>query len=239
MRTNPIKIRKEGTNAMIEMIDIHKTYNPKTTYKVEALRGVNLKIDVGEMVGIMGVSGSGKSTLLNIIGCLDTSTKGRAIVSGIDLNSLGRKGLSRMRNSIIGFALQDFGLIPNKTVYENVAYPLIFNKKVKYKDIRPMVEKALEATGIIELKDKLASRTSGGQKQRIAISRAIVNNPKLILADEPTANLDSATADEIMATFKELNDQGITIIIVTHDREIANICDRIINIADGVIVNDN
>ncbi len=220
---------------MIELKNIHKTYNRGMLNEVKALRGVNLKVEQGESLAVMGVSGSGKSTLLHIIGCLDTPTKGEYLLDGKEVSRLGNVELSRIRNRSIGFVLQDYGLVMNDNVFNNVVVPLIFNKEIRSKDRNSLVLNALEAMNIGSYMKTKVGQLSGGQRQRVAIARAIVNDPDIILADEPTAALDSATANEIMSVLQELNDRGKTIVLVTHDVNMANKMRRIVHIADGVI----
>ncbi len=224
---------------MIELKNLNKYYNFGKSTEVHALKNVNLFIDKGEFVSVMGVSGSGKSTLLHIIGCLDMSTSGTYMLGKYDVSNYGEKTLCELRNDNIGFVLQDFGLIPEKSVYENISYPLMFNPSVRFSQIKGRVHAVEERIGIAELSKKKVSELSGGQKQRVAICRAIVNDPAIILADEPTAALDKKTAFEIMDVFDKLNDAGKTIIIVTHDRDIAARCKRVIELADGEIVRDS
>ncbi|MFT3951709.1 MAG: ABC transporter ATP-binding protein [Oscillospiraceae bacterium] len=220
---------------MITLKNLVKTYNPKSQAAVTALDGVNLNVENGEMLAVMGVSGSGKSTLLNILGCIDSPTGGEYLLDGTDISRMKTRMLYRVRNEKIGFILQDYGLIEDKTVLENVMYPLAFSRKVSFLRMKPMAKAALETVGILNLRRKKIGRISGGQKQRVAIARAIVNKPELILADEPTAALDRKTADEIMGVLKALNEQGTTVIIVTHDKRIADLCGRTVYIRDGVI----
>ena len=220
---------------MIKLKNITKTYLANTSSEVKALKGIDLTVSDGEMCAVMGVSGSGKSTLLHIIGCLDRPTSGEYLLDGEEINRIKNNRLYAIRNKKIGFILQDYGLIEDKTVLENVIYPLVFSKGVSYFKMKRKALDALEKIGIKELSRKKVSKLSGGQKQRVAAARAIVNEPDIILADEPTAALDHDTADEIMSLFRELNKKGVTVIIVTHDKRIAELCDRIYNISDGVI----
>lgn len=220
---------------ILELKNIGKTYNRHTDYKVHALKHINLTISEGDYIAIMGVSGSGKSTLLNILGCLDVSTDGTYYIDGESVNKLD---VYDLRNRYIGFVLQSIGLLPDRTIYENVSYPLLVGSEVPYKQIKSKVISALKKVGIAELADRLVKQTSGGQRQRAAIARAIVANPEVILADEPTAALDSKTSDEIMEVFSKLNKEGRTIIIVTHDKRIADKCSRIIYIKDGTVEDD-
>lgn len=214
----------------IELENLRKIYNKGTDYAVEALKCIDLTVEEGECLAIMGVSGSGKSTLLNILGFIDKPTDGRYLIDGEAAVNLDEY---EMRNRYIGFILQNYGLLGSKTVYENVALPLLVGNEVKFRDIRGKVNKALETVGISDLARRRTDFISGGQRQRTAIARALVTNPELILADEPTAALDSKTADEIMKELLRLNKMGKTLIIVTHDIRIAEKCGRIIRIADG------
>ncbi len=223
---------------MIELKNIVKTYYPQKSTEVKALKGVDLKIEKGEMVAIMGVSGSGKSTLLHILGCLSKPTDGKYFLDGEDMNEAKRKQVYKIRNEKIGFIFQDYGLIEDKSVLENVMYPLAFSKNVKFLKMKKTAQKAIADVGISELARKKASKLSGGQKQRAAAARAIVNDPDIILADEPTAALDSKTADEVMALLKRLNEKGKTIIVVTHDKRIADMCQKTYVITDGCIKED-
>lgn len=223
---------------MIELEKINKHYNLGKETEVHALKDLNLSIKKGEYVAVMGVSGSGKSTLLHIIGCLDSPTDGRYTLGKYDVSKYSDDTLSELRNDNIGFVLQDFGLLPEKSVCENVSYPLMFSKSVPYKKIKARVKEVLCKVGIEELSLKKASELSGGQKQRVAIARAIVNDPSMILADEPTAAIDKKTASEIMAVFEELNNEGKTIVIVTHDKDVTRRCKRIIQLSDGRIISD-
>lgn len=216
----------------IQLENIHKTYNIGTEYATQALKGINLTIEDGACVAIMGVSGSGKSTLLNILGFVDKPTEGKYLIDGKNSDTLDEY---EMRNLHIGFILQNYGVLEHKTVYENVAYPLLVGSKVRFKDIKEQVNKTLKTVGIFELKDRKANQISGGQKQRVAIARALVTKPEIILADEPTAALDRNTANEIMDLLIELNKKGHTVIVVTHDKQVAEKSGKIIYISDGCI----
>lgn len=221
-------------SSMIQLADISKTYTPSKMQAVTALKNVSFSIEKGEMVVVCGVSGSGKSTLLHIIGCLDTPSEGEIYLDGQSLKGLRDFELARIRNKVIGFVLQDFGLIPYRTAYENVSVPLIFSK-TRPSDMSKKVNKALESVGIIELSKRKVSQMSGGQKQRVAIARALVNDPQIILADEPTGSLDSKTKLEIMEIFQGIHNAGKTIMIVTHDLEIAEMADRKLHMLDGYV----
>lgn len=216
----------------IKLENISKIYNYKTDFAVEALKDVSLTISQGDYIALMGVSGSGKSTLLNIIGCLDRATTGKYTIDG---EILDRLDVFDIRNRYVGFVLQSIGLLPDKTVLENVSYPLLVSKDIPFVKIKSMAMSALKKVGIAELADRRAGRTSGGQRQRAAIARAIVGNPEVILADEPTAALDSKTAEDIMELFKSLNKEGRTVVIVTHDRKVAEKCNKIYYVSDGQI----
>lgn len=223
---------------MIQLNNITKTYLSGTSGEVKALCGIDLSIADGEMCAVMGVSGSGKSTLLNLIGCLDRPTEGEYILDGENTAAFSERQLCGIRNKKIGFVLQDYGLIEDKTVLENVTYPLVFSKNVGFFGIKKKALAAIERVGIGELAHRKVSKLSGGQKQRAAAARAIVNDPKIILADEPTAALDRMNADEIMKLFKCLNTAGTTVVIVTHDRRIAEMCGRICCISEGIITEE-
>ena len=222
-------------NNIIELVKVHKKYNDGKNNEVHALRGVNLEIKSGESVAIMGVSGSGKSTLLNMIGCIDVSTSGQFVLEDIDISSKSQTELAKVRNNTFGFVLQSYGLIDSDTVAKNVNLPLLFSDKYTIKESKQITSKTLKLLNIDELQKQKVRELSGGQKQRVAIARAIVNDPKIILADEPTSALDSKTANEIIAIFKDLQKQGKTIIVVTHDKAVADQMDRTVYIKDGVI----
>ena len=220
---------------MIEIKNLNKIYLKGKKNMVHALNNINLKIDDRETVAIIGESGAGKSTLLHIMSCID-NFDGEYYLDNIDINKLSESKKSKLRSSKIGIVLQDFALIDDFTVFENVMTPLYFNKKIK--DKKSSVMRALKKTGIASLKAKKVSQLSGGQKQRVAISRALVTNPEYIFADEPTGSLDSKTSEEIVKMLFELNSNWITIVIVTHNLEIANQCHHIIEIKDGNIIKD-
>ncbi len=222
---------------MLQLKNIVKKYNENKPNEVEALRGVDLIVEKGEMIAIMGPSGSGKSTLLNIIGCMDTLSSGCYLCDGEEVASLSQKKLAALRNKKFGFVLQDFGLLADRSVEENVMVPLLFSKeslKSSSKRIKPI----LENLGIADLAKRRANQLSGGQAQRVAIARALVNEPDVILADEPTGALDTHTSEDVVNIFKSLNQQGKTIIIVTHNPEVAKKCDKTYIIKDGGIQNE-
>lgn len=218
---------------MIELKNITKIYNPKKHNRFRALNGITLSVNDGEFCAIIGKSGSGKSTLLHIIGMLDTFSGGEYFLNGKNVSKFNERAAAKIRARSIGFVKQDFALIDEYSALDNVMIPLY---PIKSSDKKKKALSAIEKLGIINLANKDVSQLSGGEKQRVAIARAIVNDPKIILADEPTGSLDSKTAAEIMGVFKRLNDDGKTVIIVTHDLGIAKQCDRIIEILDGEIV---
>ena len=221
---------------MIEIKNLVKIYNKGKTNEFCALKGIDLSIEEGEMVAIIGKSGAGKSTLLHILAAIDSYDKGSYLVDGVSVGDLKEKDRARFRNQKICIVMQDYALIDEYTIEENVQIPLIFGK-VKGNDVRrEKIMTALENVGLAELAKKPVRQLSGGQKQRVAIARALVNNPTFLLADEPTGALDSKTSGEIMDVFEKLNQGGKTVIIVTHDMEVAARCGRVIEISDGEIV---
>ena len=216
--------------------DLVKTYR-MGEMEVYALRGVSLEIDAGELVAVMGASGSGKSTLMNILGCLDVPTSGTYELEGIDVSTLEESRLAEVRNSKIGFVFQNFNLIPRTTALENVQLPL-FYRGISSRDQKASAVHALERVGLADRQRHHPAQLSGGQQQRVAIARALVTNPSIILADEPTGNLDSQASQEIMGTLMTLNAEGITIILVTHEPDVARYARRIIMMKDGVVLSD-
>lgn len=220
---------------MLKIENLTKTYNYKKSNAFTALKDVSLEVEDGEMLAIIGKSGAGKSTLLHIIGCIDKFEKGSYIIDGTDVHSLSDNKLAKIRNEKVGIVMQDFALIDEYSVIENVMIPLNFSKK-KLGKPKELAMKALERVGIANLAKKAVSKLSGGQKQRAAIARAIVNDPSFILADEPTGALDTKTSSEIMELFTELNKSGKTVIIITHDLTVADKCKRKIEISDGRII---
>lgn len=218
---------------MIELENITKVYW-RGKVEVPALRGVTLSITKGEMVAIIGASGSGKSTLLNIIGCLDRPTSGRYIFGGVDVSQLNDNQLAEMRSGKFGFVFQDFNLLPRATALSNVELPLIYMGGIHHR--RERAAEALERIGLGERADHKPTELSGGEQQRVAIARALINNPALILADEPTGELDTHSSAEIMSIFRQLHQEGITIILITHETNIAAQAQRIIRIQDGRII---
>lgn len=220
---------------MISIQNLYKIYQHNKENEVCALKEVSLQIVDGEMVAVVGTSGSGKSTLLHCIGGLERFESGTIAFDDCMLHSLNDKKLAYFRNSVVGIVLQDFALIPEYTAFENVAIPLQFCKKKQTK-IKERINNVLALVGMQEYANKKVNQLSGGQKQRVAIARALVNNPKYILADEPTGALDTVTSREIVDLLLEINKRGTTVVIVTHDMEVASRCQRIIRIEDGMLV---
>jgi len=222
---------------VIQAEDVHKYYDLGET-KVHALRGVNLKIEPGEFVAIMGSSGSGKSTFMNMLGCLDKPSSGRYILEGTDVSQLDKKQLAAVRNGKLGFVFQGFNLLSRTTALENVELPTLYAHMEKTARLQRAKE-VLETVGLGGRLDHFPSQLSGGQQQRVAIARALVNRPAILLADEPTGNLDSRTSVEIMQIFQELNDRGLTIVLVTHEPDVAQFAKRIVVFRDGKIRHDD
>ena len=221
---------------IIDLRNIYKDYM-QDKMSVPVLKDVNLQVEEGEYVAIMGPSGSGKTTLMNIVGLLDTATSGQYYLDEKDVTNLKEKELSKLRLNTIGFVFQNFQLMPRETAMDNVSLPLVYaglKKKERYERARA----ALEKVGLAERTEFKPTQLSGGQKQRVAIARAMVNNPKLLLADEPTGALDSKSGKQIMELFRQLNDEGMTVLMITHDRKVAEQADRIVHIIDGEISED-
>lgn len=209
-----------------------KTYVSGTN-EVHALRGIDLTIQKGEFIAIMGASGSGKSTLMNLLGCLDTPTSGSYLLDGVRVDGLGKDELAAIRNQKIGFVFQGFNLLPRTSAIDNVELPLLYDRSGRPLDTRAMAAAALDRVGLADRADHQPSRLSGGQQQRVAIARALVTEPALVLADEPTGNLDSRTSIEVMALFQTLNEAGVTIVVITHEADIAAYAKRIVEVRDG------
>lgn len=223
--------------AVIRTEGLTKTYVMGTN-TVHALRGVDLTVESGEMIAVMGTSGSGKSTLMNILGCLDIPSSGSYFLDGIRVDGQSKDALADIRNQKIGFVFQGFNLLARTSALDNVELPLLYDRAHRFPDTKGAAERALERVGLGSRMDHHPSELSGGQQQRVAIARALVTQPALILADEPTGNLDSRTSVEVMALFQELNDQGITILLVTHEPDIAQYHKRIVEVRDGLIIRD-
>ncbi len=223
---------------VIQLEDVHKTYQTGEV-KVKAVRGLTLEIQPGEFVALMGASGSGKSTLMNIIGCLDRPTSGKYLLDGVDVSQLDRDNLADLRNQKIGFIFQGFNLLSRTSALENVELPMLYTRdRVQGDNMRERALQALETVGLANRADHTPNQLSGGQQQRVAIARALANQPALLLADEPTGNLDTQTSAEIMGVFQKLNDQGITIVMVTHELDIAQYTKRMVVMRDGKGVGD-
>ena len=225
-------------SAVIKLEEIHKVYHTGEV-DVHAVRGVSLEIQRGEFVAVMGASGSGKSTLMNILGCLDRPTSGRYVLDDADVSALDRDQLADIRNYKLGFVFQGFNLLPRTSARENVELPLLYGtRKMTNAQLREKADAVLASVGLAGREDHHPSQLSGGQQQRVAIARALVNDPEVVLADEPTGNLDSRTSVEIMGIFQQLNERGITIVMVTHEQDIAAYARRNVLMRDGVILKD-
>jgi putative ABC transport system ATP-binding protein len=237
---NPIRKRPSTTMLpVVQIKDIHKIYD-SGEIPVHAVRGVTLDIHKGEFVALMGASGSGKSTLMNLLGCLDRPTRGVYSLDGIDVSQLEKNELADIRNQKLGFVFQGFNLLARTTALENVELPMLYGR-TRRNSARQIRERALHCLNIVGLAnraDHFPNQLSGGQQQRVAIARGLVNEPQVLLADEPTGNLDSRTSIEVMGVFQKLNEEGITIVMVTHELDIAHYCKRNLILRDGVVVRD-
>src|SRR2546423_744846 len=228
-----------NNGAIVSLIDVGKTYRTGEM-EVLAVRGVSLEIKRGEFVALMGASGSGKSTLMNILGCLDRPTTGHYLLDGADVSGLDRDQLADIRNRKIGFVFQNFNLLPRTSARENVELPLVYSaQRLTNAELRERADRVLASVGLAVLEDHHPSQLSGGQQQRVAIARALINEPEVLLADEPTGNLESRTSVEIMAIFQQLNERGITVIMVTHESDIATYAQRNVIMRDGLILDDH
>src|SRR5436305_2613683 len=223
---------------VVKLTDVHKTYHTGDV-DVDAVRAVSLEIQRGEFVALMGASGSGKSTLMNIVGCLDRPTAGRYMLDAADVSVLDRDQLADIRNHKLGFVFQSFNLLPRTSARENVELPLLYGTRhLTNQQLREKADAVLLSVGLQGREDHHPSQLSGGQQQRVAIARALINDPEVVLADEPTGNLDSRTSIEIMGIFQQLNNRGITIVMVTHEADIAAYARRNVVMRDGVVQND-
>jgi putative ABC transport system ATP-binding protein len=224
--------------AVVKIDAIHKIYDSGEV-PVHAVRGVSLNIEKCEFVALMGASGSGKSTLMNMLGCLDRPTRGVYLLDGVDISKLDKNELADIRNQKLGFVFQGFNLLSRTTALENVELPMLYGKeRMSSKKMRDRALHCLDIVGLSQRSDHFPNQLSGGQQQRVAIARALVNQPQLLLADEPTGNLDSKTSIEVMGVFQKLNEQGITIVMVTHELDVAHYCKRSLILRDGVVVRD-
>ena len=232
-------IASENDNdVVVRLADVHKIYRTGEM-EVHAVRGVSLEVRRGEFVALMGASGSGKSTLMNILGCLDRPTSGRYFLDGADVSQLDRDQLADIRNQKLGFVFQSFNLLTRTSARENVELPLLYGtQRYSTAQLREMADQVLASVGLSGREDHHPSQLSGGQQQRVALARALINHPEVVLADEPTGNLDSRTSVEIMGIFQELNDRGITIIMVTHEPDIASYARRNVVMRDGIVCTD-
>jgi putative ABC transport system ATP-binding protein len=227
-----------NNGAVVKLVGVHKTYRTGEM-EVHAVRGVSLEIRRGEFVALMGASGSGKSTLMNIIGCLDRPTTGQYILDAADVSRLDRDQLAGIRNRKLGFVFQNFNLLPRTSARENVELPLLYERhRLTNAQLRERADRVLASVGLEGREDHHPSQLSGGEQQRVAIARALINDPEIVLADEPTGNLDSRTSVEIMEIFQQLNERGITILMVTHEQDIASYARRNVFMRDGIVRQD-
>jgi putative ABC transport system ATP-binding protein len=224
---------------VVQIRDLHKIYESGEV-PVHAVRGVSLDIQRGEFVALMGASGSGKSTLMNMLGCLDRPTRGSYLLDAIDVSRLDRNELADLRNQKLGFVFQGFNLLARTTALENVELPMLYGRqrRITSSEVKERALHCLDIVGLANRADHFPNQLSGGQQQRVAIARGLVNEPQVLLADEPTGNLDSRTSVDVMGVFQKLNDEGITIVMVTHELDIARYCKRNLILRDGVIVRD-
>ena len=229
-----------GTNGaapVVQTRDLEKVYKMGDV-EVRALRGISLAIDAGEFIAVMGASGSGKSTFMNLVGCLDRPTRGAYLLNGEDVGDLSRDQLARVRGREIGFVFQGFNLLPRTSAIETVELPMLY-QGISAKERHRRASEALSRVGLGDRIDHTPAQLSGGQQQRVAIARALVNRPTLLLADEPTGNLDSRTSVEVMGIFQELNDQGLTVLLVTHESDISDHARRVVTFKDGLVLSDS
>src|SRR5216110_3838377 len=227
-----------NNGALVKLVDVHKVYHTGEM-EVPAVRGVSLDIKRGEFVALMGASGSGKSTLMNILGCLDRPSSGSYFLDDADVCGLDRDQLADIRNRKIGFVFQNFNLLPRTSARENAELPLVYSTQhLSHAQLRERADRVLASVGLAGREDHHPSQLSGGQQQRVAIARALINDPEVVLADEPTGNLDSRTSIEIMGIFQQLNERGITIVMVTHESDIAAYARRNVVLRDGLVLND-
>src|SRR5213596_2094272 len=227
-----------NNGTVVKLIDVHKTYRSGEV-EVQAVRGVSLEIQRGEFVALMGASGSGKSTVMNLLGCLDRPSRGQYLLDNTDVSHLNRDQLADIRNGKLGFVFQSFNLLPRTSSRENVELPLLYGRhQLSNQQLRERADRVLASVGLQGREEHHPSQLSGGQQQRVAIARALINDPEVLLADEPTGNLDSRTSIEIMGIFQQLNDQGMTVAMVTHELDIARYCRRVIVMRDGVVRSD-
>ena len=224
---------------VIELENLTRVYRMGET-EVRALDGITLQVEPGEFLAVMGPSGSGKSTFMNIVGCLDRPTSGRYVLEGVDVSGLDRDARASIRNDKIGFVFQSFNLLSRTNALENVELPLLYSKKSKIteEEARKKALKCLERVGLGDRWDHTSAQLSGGQQQRVAIARSLVNDPAILLADEPTGNLDSRTSVEVMAIFQELNDEGKTVVLITHEQDISEHAKRVVTFRDGKVLSD-
>jgi putative ABC transport system ATP-binding protein len=223
---------------VVQLENIHKVYDSGEV-KVHAVRGVSATVHAGDFVALMGASGSGKSTLMNLLGCLDRPSNGKYLLDGVDVSGLDRDQLADIRNKKLGFVFQGFNLLSRTTALENTELPMLYGKRnLSRSAMRDRAMHCLDIVGLTKRADHFPSQLSGGQQQRAAIARALVNEPQVLLADEPTGNLDTKTSMEVMGVFQKLNSQGITIIMVTHELDIAHYCKRNLVLRDGLLVSD-